>query len=250
MSSGASNWTALFFLIPFLAPVPGAVAQSGAVDVALIFAVDVSDSIDGDEVKLQRQGYIEAMGHPRILHAIKKGKLRRIAVAYFEWADAGKQNLIVDWTIVKDEASARAFGAKLTASRVAKGHFTSISSAISFAFALFDRNPYQGRRRVIDISGDGRNNRGPPLGPMRDAALGKRITINGLPIVNDRDEANFGRPPGHIERYYRQEVIAGANAFVVVAKNFGDFGDAISRKLIREIAGGYPRSGEVHASIR
>ena len=219
---------------------PFGMAAAKPVDVALVLAVDVSESIDSEEAKLQRQGYIDAIANSGIIHAIAKGKHGRIAVAYFEWADAANHSLIVDWTTIQDEASARAFGARLQQAKILEGHFTSISSAIYYALGLFERLPFETERRVIDISGDGRNNHGPPLEAARAATIEKGVTVNGLPIVNSGDQRYTGLPHDHIERYYRQHVIAGANAFIVVAKNFNDFERAISRKLMREIVSAEP----------
>ena len=224
-----------FLLLGLLTLAPIGTASAEAVDLALVLAVDVSESIDTEEVKLQRQGYISAIKQPTILQAIRRGKHGRIGVAYFEWSDAGNHALIVDWTTVQDEASAEAFGERLEEAGVLDGHFTSISSAIDFALNLFERNPFKSERRVIDISGDGRNNNGPPVEQMRAEAVKRNITINGLPIVNDRDRQFSGLPPDDIENYYRKNVIGGPNAFIVVAKSFDDFERAIIRKLMREI---------------
>lgn len=229
-----------FLLLGLLMLSPATTAFAQAVDLALVLAVDSSESIDNEEVKLQREGYIAAIKDSGILHAIQKGKHGKIALAYFEWADANTQTLLIDWTTVSDEASAVAFGERLKSSPILDGHFTSISSAIGYAMTLLDNNPYKSKRRVIDISGDGRNNHGPPLAEMQAEAIKRKITINGLPIVNDRDRQFSGLPPNDIERYYRDNVIAGKNAFIVVARNFADFERAIIRKLMREIVDAGP----------
>lgn len=229
-----------FLLLGLLMLSPATKAFAEAVDLALVLAVDSSESIDNEEVKLQREGYIAAIKDSGILHAIQKGKHGKIALAYFEWADANTQTLLIDWTTVSDEASAVAFGERLKSSPILDGHFTSISSAIGYAMTLLDNNPYKSKRLVIDISGDGRNNHGPPLAEMQAEAIKRKITINGLPIVNDRDRQFSGLPPDDIERYYRNNVIAGKNAFIVVARNFDDFERAIIRKLMREIVDAGP----------
>jgi hypothetical protein len=216
-----------------LAAVP---AQADPVDIALVLAVDVSDSIDVEEVRLQREGYMAAMQHPRILHAIKRGWHGRIAVAYFEWADAGKQALIVDWMAIGDAGSARDFADRLRPAPVLKGHFTSISAALAFATALFRRTEFESKRQIVDISGDGKNNNGPPLAPARALTLQQGITINGLPIVNSGSHFFSGMPPQYIDRYYRKHVIGGDGAFIIVVKKSTDFEEAISRKLLREVA--------------
>jgi Protein of unknown function (DUF1194) len=217
-----------------LSPAPAALADP--VDMNLVIAVDISDSIDPDELQLQRKGYIAAFEDPEIVQAIKSGKNGRISIAYFEWSDSTDQTLVIDWMIVSDGPTASAFSTKLKLAPVQRGHFTSISSAISYALALLRRSPHEGDRRVIDISGDGRNNDGPPLTSAREAALSWNVTINGLPIDNERSQQASNLEPGQIAQYYRDEVIGGPDAFVVVAKSYVDIERAISRKLLREIA--------------
>jgi len=136
-----------------------------------VLAVDVSDSIDGEELLLQRNGYVNAFARSDIVNAIKSGQHGRIAVAYFEWADSSEQSLVVDWMIIADLASAQAFGEKLKPAPVRKGHFTSISAALSFGLGLLRQSPHKAERKVIDISGDGRSNDGPPVSEARAAAL-------------------------------------------------------------------------------
>lgn len=227
-------------ILPFFIMTAAFPARAMPVDLALVLAVDVSDSIDATESRLQRQGYADAFRRPDILDAIRGGRHGRIAVAYFEWADATEQEVIVDWMIVGDAASAKSFGDRLHAGTLTGGHFTSISAAISYAVSLLKKLPFEADRKVIDISGDGRNNDGPPLSPARKAAAALDVTINGLPIDNERSRIASDMLPGQIASYYRDEVIAGPGAFIVVAKDFADFERAITRKLLREIAGNEP----------
>lgn len=206
-----------------------------AVDLELVLAVDVSGSIDEQEGRLQRQGYIDAIADPEIVAAIKSGILGRIAVSYIEWAGQGWQQTVLDWTIIDTAASAGDFAARLAAGRVGSGPWTSISEAIDYATAMIEGNAIEGTRRIIDISGDGPNNTGGLVGPARKAAIARGISINGLVIVNDR--LNFGRiPMPNLDLYYRHCVIGGRGAFIVIANGFKDFARAIRRKLILEIA--------------
>jgi len=215
----------------------GAQAAELPVDLELVFAVDVSGSIDPDEARLQRDGYVAALTDPQVIKAIRSGPNRRIAAAYFEWASASHRTLVVGWRAIESDESAAAFAAELTRARIAIGQRTSISGAIEFAMPMFEDNGFEGARRVIDISGDGPNNDGLPIDVVRDAAIKRGITINGLPIINDRPNG-FGFPTlPDLDLYYRGCVIGGAGAFVVVANSFADFGAAIRRKLILEIAG-------------
>ena len=225
-------------------------AKAEPVDLTLVLAVDVSDSIDIEEMQLQRRGYINAFERSDIIEAIKAGKHGRIAVSYFEWADSSEQTLVTDWMIIEDLQSAKAFGSKLKDAPVRKGHFTSISAAVSYSLNLLRRSPHEGDRKVIDISGDGRSNDGPPLAPVRASALSWNVTINGLPIENERSLDASNLAPGQMAQYYKEEVIGGPDAFIVVAKSFADIERAISRKLLREIAGDEGGSAKASASSR
>ncbi len=205
------------------------------VDLELILAVDVSRSIDADEARLQRQGYVQALTDPRVVQAIRSGNHGRIAICYVEWAGAGLQFTLIDWTLVKDEASANAFAGRLAEMPIQFHSRTSISGAIDYSMKLFGRGGYEGERLVIDISGDGRNNDGRPAHLARNEAVARGIVINGLPIVNDRP--TFGFPAdANLDIYYETDVIGGPGAFMVVARSFEQFGEAILAKLIREIA--------------
>lgn len=212
-------------------------AATETVDLELMLAVDISGSIDTVEATLQREGYLKALTHPSVIAAITSGRHRRVAIAYMEWGGPLWQYTLVDWTVVRDAASARAFAGKIAKKPVHTVAWTSISNAIDHAVEAFAKNPHNGARRVLDISGDGRNNKGGPLAPARARALAQGITINGLPILNDRPNA-YGQPiDKHLDEYYRTEVIGGAGAFIVVAKGFKAFAAAIRAKLVREIAG-------------
>ena len=205
------------------------------VDLELVMAVDVSRSVDQDEARLQRQGYVQALTDPRVMQAIQSGNHGRIAVCYVEWAGAGLQFTVIDWTLVKDAASADGFAGRLAEMPIRFYSRTSISGAIDYSARLFEGNGYEGERLVIDISGDGRNNDGRPAHLARNEAVARGITINGLPIVNDRPTFGFPADP-NLDIYYETDVIGGPGAFMVVARSFEAFAEAILTKLIREIA--------------
>lgn len=215
----------------FLSALPAAAIP---VDLELILAVDASRSVDDDEARLQRDGYIAALTDPRVLQAIKGGGEGRIAVMYFEWAATDAQEIVVPWTLIDSAATAQAFAARLAASPRMSRNWTSISAAIDFAVPQFDNNGFEGVRRVIDISGDGRNNQGRPAEYARDAAVEKGIVINGLPILNDR--LQFGQREIGLDLYYRDAVIGGPGSFMIAANDFVNFTHAILSKLIREVA--------------
>lgn len=210
------------------------------VDVELILAVDASLSIDAEEAQLQRQGYIAALTDPKVIKAIQSGDNGQIAVFYFEWSSEFYQRVIVDWTLVKDEASARVVADKLAKASYRSERRTSISGAIRFAASQFG-HVYRGERRVIDVSGDGRNNAGPFMETARAEVLAKGVVINGLPILNDKPSfRGFGGgygPDPNLDKYYQSNVIGGPGAFMIPAANFQSFGDAILAKLIREVSG-------------
>ena len=206
------------------------------VDLELVLAVDVSRSVDPEEAKLQREGYIGALQHPRVLQAIRTAPHGKIAVTYVEWAGVDVQYTVVPWTLVEDEKTAAAFAERIAAAPYVARNWTSISGAIDYSVPLFENNGFDGTRRVIDISGDGRTNQGRSTAAARDDAVAAGITINGLPVINER--LNFYRPPeGDLDVYYRENVIGGMGAFMIVAESFQAFTGAVLSKLIREIAG-------------
>lgn len=219
-------------------------ARPAPVDLELILAVDVSGSIDAEEARLQRQGYVNAIADPEIVRAIMSGMLGRVAVTYFEWAGDGWQVPVLPWTLIDGPQTAQAFAAKLAAAPLGAGPWTSISDAIRTATPMFDVNQFEGTRRIIDISGDGPNNTGGSVVAERDIAVANHITINGLPIINDR--FNVSRAPmPNLDLYYRHCVIGGPGAFIVVAHGFKSFAQAIRRKLILEIAAKRPDGSAV-----
>lgn len=209
------------------------------VDLELILAVDISGSIDEVEAQQQREGYIAAIADPAVVEAIESSQHQRIALAYVEWSGPGQQRVLIDWTVIDGMEAAQAFVGALAEVPRIRAMWTSISSAIDFVMPMFDNNGFTGTRRVIDISGDGPNNRGRGVTEARDEAVAKGITINGLPILNDRPQPwtlptpiEFG-----LDRYYIDNVIGGPGAFIVTAEGFEEFKTAILTKLIREIAG-------------
>lgn len=215
--------------------VSGAPAAAEPVDLELVLAADGSGSIDDDELAVQRRGYAEALRHPRVLHAIETGFHGRIALTFMEWGGVRSQHTIVDWTVIAGPNDARAFGeALLAAPRVADG-WNSISGAIAYGHRLIEDNAYDGARKVIDVSGDGPQLWGPPLGEVRQQATQDGITINAL--VVDRPGGGYSGPGGMpLADHYERDVIAGRGSFVMIADAEIGFTDAILNKLIQEIA--------------
>jgi hypothetical protein len=153
------------------------------VDVELILAVDVSYSMDMDELAVQREGYAQAIVSKEFLQALRSLPKGKIAITYFEWAASSDQKIIIPWRLIDGPETADAVSNEILRTPVRRASRTSISGAINFAMPLFDENPFKGTRRVIDISGDGPNNNGESVTIARDAALAKGITINGPPIT-------------------------------------------------------------------
>ena len=226
-------------LVGFAAP--AALAADAPVDLELVLAVDVSLSIDVAEADLQREGYIRAFRDPEVIRAVRSGILGRIAVTYVEWAGLHQRRVVVGWTLVDGNETAEGFASALELSAPGSARRTSISGAIDYALPLFAGNGFEGTRRVIDVSGDGPNNAGDLVNAARDRAVAAGLTVNGLPILDDSSGFYAWYNIPNLDLYYRDCVIGGPGAFMVVAEDFRDFARAVRRKLILEIAGLPPR---------
>jgi hypothetical protein len=210
-----------------------------AVDLLLVLAADVSRSIDNEKFQLQRDGYAAAFSNARVLEAIASGKHGRIAVCFVEWSGLASQKLVIGWSVIKDAQTAKQFGDRLIEAPRSFAERTSISGGIDFAMAQFRDAPFEATRRTIDVSGDGTNNSGRDVRAARDEAVAQDVTINGLVILSDKPLAwnpEHTNPPGGLAAYYRDNVIGGVGAFVMVAEDFKSFGNALINKLIAEIA--------------
>jgi len=207
-----------------------------SVDVELVLAVDVSYSMDMDELAIQREGYAQAIVSKEFLQALKTGPNGKISVTYFEWAASSDQKIIIPWRVIDGPETADAVANEIMKTPIRRASRTSISGAINFAMPLFDENPFRGLRRVIDISGDGPNNNGAPVIGARDAAIGKGITINGLPIMV-KEPSYSTMDIDNLDFYYEDCVIGGPGAFVVTIKDRDKFKEAIRTKLVLEVAG-------------
>jgi hypothetical protein len=235
------SWLMAAFLLPgILLPDFRAAAANSQVDVELVLAVDISYSMDYDELALQREGYILAISSEQFLDAMRRGPIGKIAVTYVEWAGAAEQQVIVPWQVIDGPASADEFARKLRETPIRRAYRTSISEALKYSAALFGSN-YQGLRRVIDVSGDGTNNQGALIVPTRDEILRKGITINGLPILLKTPLASMIDLPD-LDVYYQDCVIGGPGAFLVPVRERRQFADAIRNKLLLEVAGVRPPS--------
>lgn len=233
------------WLISALSAWPITRAAAEPVDLELVLAADASGSIDEGEIRLQREGYAAAITSPEVLGAIGMGFLRRIAVTYVEWGDAGSQEVVAPWTVIDGPESAAAFAATLRSTpRLAYGG-NAIGSVIAFSQKLIEENAYEGERRIIDISADSANSwSGLPLPLARETALAADITINGLAILCR--ECSSGRPVSYdLEARFERDIIGGPGSFVVTVDEKTSFAEAVRKKLLLEIAGGEwrPRAG-------
>jgi uncharacterized protein DUF1194 len=218
---------------------PAAAPAAEQVDLLLVLAADVSRSVDSGKFQLQREGYAAAISDSRVLDAIRSGRTGRIGLTFVEWSGVGSQRVVIDWTTVGDAESAKGFGDRLLEAPRSFADRTSISGAIEFAIGQLARAPYQSTRRTIDVSGDGTNNAGRDVKLARDEALAQGMTINGLVILSETPLAwnpDHTNPPGGLDNYYRNNVVGGPGAFVLVAENFNSFGQAIVKKMIAEVA--------------
>jgi hypothetical protein len=209
------------------------------VDLLLVLAADVSRSVDQEKYKLQREGYAAAIADKRVLDAISAGRNHRIAVAFMEWSGFGNQKVVIGWTAIDGAKAAQEFGDRLLESPRSFADRTSISGGIDFAVAQIARAPFVSERHTIDVSGDGTNNAGREVTQARDEALALGITINGLVILSERPlpwNPEHTNPPGGLASYYRENVTGGPGSFVLEAKDFNSFGQAIIKKMIAEIA--------------
>jgi hypothetical protein len=222
-----------------IALAPAAAFAAEDVDLLLVLAADVSRSVDATKFQLQREGYASAISDPRVLDTIRSGRTGRIGLMFVEWSGVGAQRVVIDWTTIGDADAAKGFGDRLIEAPRSFADRTSISGAIEFAMQQLAGAPYASARRTIDISGDGTNNAGRDVAALRDEAVAKGITINGLPILSENPMSwnpDHTNPPGGLANYYRNNVTGGPGAFVMVAENFNSFGQAIIGKMIAEVA--------------
>jgi hypothetical protein len=234
------GWTILALCVFASIAAPGGPAfAADDVDLALVLVTDVSRSIDDSEFTLEKDGYAAAFTSEKVVAAIKGGPLGAIAVSYVEFASGFEVKTVLDWTVIRDAASAAAFVEKLTAAPRSYWGRTAISAGIDHAAGMLAESGYNATRRAIDVCGDGTNNAGREVSAARDDAVAAGITINGLAIVNEHPVSwTFAhvQPPGGLQNYYRENVTGGPGSFVLEIRDFHTFADAMTRKLIAEIA--------------
>lgn len=224
-------------------PDPGRVQ----VDVELVLAVDISYSMDPEELALQREGYARALTSREFMQALRQGIHGRIAVTYFEWAGAAEQKIVLPWRLVDGPEAADAVANDILMAPIRRAARTSISGALLYGMNLFETTDFQGLRRVIDVSGDGANNQGQIVTVARDEVLSKGITINGLPILLKRPTYRT-MDIELLDEYYEDCVIGGPGAFMIAVRERDQFVTAIRTKLVMEIAGRVPPARVIPAS--
>jgi hypothetical protein len=211
------------------------------VDVELVLAVDISYSMDFDELALQREGYITALRSKEFIDALRGGAYGKIALIYIEWAGTHEQTVVVPWTLIDSRAAAEAFAARLAEAPVRRTYRTSISGGLIFSAAQFGNGGFKGARRVIDISGDGTNNQGPLIEPTRDEIVAKGIVINGLPLQLKSPTGSM-LDINDLHVYYEDCVIGGPGSFVIPVRSRDQFINAVRQKLVLEVSGITPSS--------
>lgn len=212
-------------------------ASETEVDLELVLAVDISLSMEADEQRLQRDGYIAAFRDQAVIQAIRSGLLGRIAVTYVEWAGEAIQSIIVPWQIISSSEESHAFADQLSKPPIRQARMTSISAAMMFSAAQFDGNGITGLKRVIDVSGDGPNNIGPRVESARDALVRQGIIVNGLALILKAPDAYYGYfEIPELDRYYRDCVIGGPSSFALAVRKASEIATAIRQKLLLEIS--------------
>ena len=234
---------ALALLILLLCPTLSWAAEP--VDLTLVLVSDVSRSVDDTEFQMEKGGYAAAFNDPRVLAAIKGGPIGAIAVAYLEFAGSYEVRTVIDWRVIRDGDSAASFTQELVAAPRSFWGRTSISAGVDRAMQMLAESPFEAQRKVIDVAGDGTNNAGREVADARDDALKAGVTINGLAIINEHPVSYtyaHVQPPGGLPNWYKENVTGGPGSFVLEVHSFQAFGEAMTRKLINEIAALPPRT--------
>lgn len=214
-------------LVMLLSLSPGPARAQTAVDLELALLVDVSASVSDEEYRLQAAGIATAFRSAAVLDAIRSVARRGIAVSVIQWADGENQRVAIAWTLLHGDADVLELAAQIEfMPRHIHGGHTALGSALEFATRELENNRFEGLRRVIDLSGDGRNNDGYSLRAAREEALEHGITVNGLAILNELPL---------LDDYFRDYLIGGEGAFFMVAQDYSDFAEAMIHKLEREI---------------
>jgi hypothetical protein len=245
----AVRLAALAMLGMALLALPAVAENDVEVDLELVLAVDISLSMDDEEQRLQRDGFIAAIRHPDVIAAIRDGLNGRIALTYLEWAGTASQEVLVPWSLIDGKEAAEAFAEKLAAIPLRGAHRTSISGALQYSRVLFEGSGFRGPRQVVDVSGDGANNQGMPVTLARDRLVDQGIVINGLAIMVERQGVEDFFTLANLDEYFEDCVIGGPGAFVIRITDRNQLAPAIRRKMMLEIAAAEPRISPAAAPV-
>jgi hypothetical protein len=201
-------------------------APGFAASVALVLAIDVSESVSTERYVLQHDGIARAFETQKLIDAVAAAP-GGIEVLVLEWSDPDKIAITVNWTKIADRASAAAFAVAVRATQRTSHGLTAIGAAMLAAGSAFDHLPEPAAHEVIDVSGDGMANFGPAPAEIRDQLVAQGITINGLAILTEEP---------WLDEYYRQNVVGGPTGFCLVAQNMESFAEAMLKKLVQEVA--------------
>lgn len=217
-------------LLGLTVPATGSAFAGDVVDLELVLAVDASGSVDDAEYRLQLSGIATALRDPSVVRAITSGPHKQIALNVLIWAEARHPKDETGWFILADRAEVERAAAMIAAMPRNQVGGTGIGDGVAHAIRSIDENAIRSDRRVVDVSGDGRET--PPrqystvLSEARSMAIARRVTLNGLAILNEDKQ---------LDAYYRAWLAVGDGSFVEVAQDYDDFAAAMRRKLLREI---------------
>jgi hypothetical protein len=211
----------------------------GAASLALVMAIDVSESVSPERYALQHDGIARAFETPQLVDQIA-AQPGGIETLVLEWSDPDKIAITVGWTRIANRGAAGAFAGAVRRTQRTSYGLTAIGPAMLAAAAAFGHLPEPADHRVIDISGDGMANFGEPPAAVRDRLVAAGITINGLAILTEEP---------WLDKYYEHNVIGGPSSFVLVAKDYDSFAEAMLRKLVQEVAAAAPRSPARRAGL-
>jgi len=194
----------------------------------LVLAFDASASVNDIEFDIQRTGTARALRHPSVRSAIAQAE-GGVAISIVQWSSVGLQALGLDWAILRTTGDVDAFADRVRAMpRELSGGGTMIHTGLAFAARQLDAAPGTARRRVIDLSGNGRSDDHDKMLEMRDRLVRDGVVINALAIEEHNDD---------LTSYFYRFLIGGPGAFVITADEFDDFRVAMRKKLYREIVG-------------
>jgi len=220
--------------LAFLPQQASSAAGQQEVDLKLVLAMDVSGSIDNEELQLEREGTADAFADADVIRAIQNGSLGRIAVAIIDFSSDPYNKIVADWHIIRDRQSALQFADMIRKIPRSVGHRTSISSALELGTVMLESSDKDitASRKVIDVSGDGPNNWGKHMQPVHDGTVANGIVINGLPVMDQQANGYFP----DLDKYYAACVAGGRGSFVIVVRNYRDYAAGMRRKLVLEIS--------------